>query len=368
MIVRVLVSLACVLGLLSVADAQGIFCPPRQPVFGQPGFGQPGRVPPGRTRGPQQPNVPMDKFEADGTVQGVAPGRIFMQTLTNQKWVVHLSPNAEILVKGKAESDFLQAGMYVKFNTDIDKRGKGVGKLTQMSITTPTVADPLGYWAEGAVGAPGAPAAGGANPNAAAAAPAPPLAAEPGARQPPPPSQRYTVHGRISKLDKGQMTVVAPGAKVEVEVDEKCAIDVAFADYTVARSGDKISVVRGQMPAGLVNVPAGMVAYAQAQEVEIELVNPLTGFRKQPKVVRKPGEGEKPGEGAEKPAEGAGKPAEGAQKPAEGAAAPEGGAAAKPKAGDAPPQEGGGFGDEAPAKPGKRGRVIERPKIGRAHV
>ena len=81
------------------------------------------------------------------------------------------------------------------------------------------------------------------------------------------------------------MTVVAPGAKVEAELDENVSIDVAMGDASVAKVGDRITV-KGGMPQGMGMMRPGMIGNAQANEIQIELQNPLTGPRKKP--VRKP--------------------------------------------------------------------------------
>ncbi len=265
------------LGLLAPAYGQ-VICPPRQP---QPGFKQPTQ------RGPK-----LDKFEADGTLVGMVRGRIMLQTITNQRWWIHFKPDTVVYVRGKAEADFLRPGLCIQFDAEIDRRGRSQEKITHLTITTPSVSHPMGCWPEGTLMPGMGPAAGGgaAGFGAGNVAPAKP------ARTKPPATQRYTVHGQISKLKNGKMTIVAPGGtKVEAELGENVDIDVAIADVSVARAGDRVTV-KGGMPKQMAMLRPGMIGNAQANAVEIELQKPLTGPRKKP--IRKP----LPKKPAEKPA------------------------------------------------------------------
>ncbi len=263
---RTLFFLLAVFGLLVPAYGQGmtygrgVVLPPRYPQQGK-----------GKNRGPK-----LDKFEADGTVAGVARGKVMLQTITNQKWLIHFTPQTTVFVQGKAEADFLRPGLCVQFNAEINKQGRAQEKITYLVITTPTLTNPLGCRPEAAMGM----AVAGVGPPGAGVAPLP---AAPRAK--PAASQRYTVHGQISKLINGRMTIVAPGTKVEAELDENAQIDVAMGDASVAKVGDRITV-KGGMPPGMGAMRPGAIGNAQANEVTIELLKPLTNPNKKP--VRKP--------------------------------------------------------------------------------
>ena len=67
---------------------------------------------------------------------------------------------------------------------------------------------------------------------------------------------------------------------VQIELTDEPRIKVDFADYTVAKKGDAITVSRGQRP------PA-MMGRAKATALEIVLSEPLTGPRKKKPVRAK---------------------------------------------------------------------------------
>lgn len=214
---------------------------------------------PGRGRNPE-----MDPFAAEGTVQAVIPGRIQIQTLTDQTWVVFVDPTTKVHVTGTAEADFLRRGMFIKFSAQVDKRGNVQSPIAELTIFTPSEENPVGIWPAG-VG----PAVGpGGNNFGAGMGPAPPNTKGPE-------TGFYTVGGQITSERKGKLTVNAGRGVVLIELSKKPTIGVDFADYSVARQGDKISVTRGKMF-------RGRPGLAQAQELTVVMAQPLTGPRKKP--------------------------------------------------------------------------------------
>ena len=75
------------------------------------------------------------------------------------------------------------------------------------------------------------------------------------------------------------MTIQAGNEAVSVMLDEAPTIQVDMADCSVVKQNDRIAVTRGKMFAGQLGV-------AQAQEMTIELAEPLTSVKKRP--VRQP--------------------------------------------------------------------------------
>ena len=251
---------ACVVtGLLSPADAQGI---------------RRGRDV--RTRKGVKPKlVP---FVAEGTVRAVMPGRVQMLTDSTQNWVILLDPKTVIHVTGTAEIDFLRVGMFIRFTAEVDKRGLVKEKLKRLTIFTPSQQDPPGIWPEGKGPADDKPAEG-----------EPRFGRGIGGGQAAgkaPTSEVYTIAGRITGFRKGRLTVNTGRASVQVELAESAKIDVDFADYTVAKPGDRISVTRGKM------FP-GRIGLGQAVEMSIKLSKPLSLAKKKP-VRRKPPAAKRP--------------------------------------------------------------------------
>jgi len=229
----------------------------------------------------EQPKL--ERFEATGTIAGVGRGQIQMITVTQQKWLVAVSPQAIVHVKGTAEPDFLRPGMFVRFTAALDKKGKAQEPVSELTIYTPSAEMGIGVWPEGmAVG-------------------------DVGAEEPPPPPNpfggafgvgtpavprdtgRYLVAGRMTGQRKGKLIVNFGRGTTEIELAENAGIKVDFADYTVAKQGDSISVTRGQMYPNQVMIMQAnpnAVGRAVALELEIQLSEPLGGA---PKKRTRPG-------------------------------------------------------------------------------
>ncbi len=230
-------------------------------------------------RQPEAP--PTEPFAAQGVVQQVAPGRLQIRTNTNQTWLVLIDPKAVVHVKGTAKADYLRVGQYVRFTAEIDQKGRVAGKLAELTLFTPTAPTHIGIWPEGTTGEE---QAGAEQPFGAGAG----SGADPAAQ-----TQRYTVAGRIVGARRGQLSIHAGRAMIQAELAEEPTIEVDVANYLLAQPGDKISVTKGRMPAGLMVLPPGRVGTARATELTIELAQPLTTTPPKPPRAPRP---EKPGE------------------------------------------------------------------------
>ncbi len=222
----------------------------------------------------------MEQFAAKGTVEGIVPGKIFITTFSNQNWIIWLQPTTIIHVIGIAEADFIRAGHFIKFTAEVSRRGNIREKIANLTITTPTAFDPMGVWPEGMAGAPGAPGA-----------PGEAVQDNFGGNQPDTPGKApltaiYTIHGQITKCQKGKFIVRTPRGTFKIELAEAPNIQVDFADYTRAKKGDKISITKGKMPRMNPMMPPPKIGQAKADELTIELSEPLIGPRKKSKPNR----------------------------------------------------------------------------------
>lgn len=294
MILRVTIAVLVVLGLSVTVDGQGM------------------------RRGEQGQQPKTEPFEADGTVQAIGPGRIQMLTTSNQNWMIFVAPDAVIHVTGTALPDFVRPGMFIRFDAELDKKGNASEKLKELTLFTPSPRDPVGMWPEGtapvgdaapknaagpmggggaggaAFGGGGGAAAGGgaafggggeigvsgnAGGNAGGVAAGGRSVGGAAVGGPAPTSARYTVAGRIGRVRNGRLTIQAGNEAVSVMLDEAPTIQVDMADCSVVKQNDRIAIKRGKMFAGQLGV-------AQAQEMTIELAEPLTSAKKKP--VRQP--------------------------------------------------------------------------------
>lgn len=241
--------------------------------------------------GRQGEGPPTEPFAAQGVVQQVMPGRMQILTNTNQTWLLSIDPKAEVHVKGTAKADYLRVGQYVRFTAEIDRKGRVVGKLEELVLFTPTAPGHIGIWPEGTAGEE---QAAGGQAFGAGAANGPGFGAGGGA-SPAPEAQRYTVAGRIVGARHGTLSINAARAMIQAELAEEPTIYVDVANYLLAQPGDKITVTKGRMPAGLMVLPPGRIGTAQATELSIELAQPLTTAPPKPPHVPR---GEKPGQPA----------------------------------------------------------------------
>jgi len=247
-------------------------------------YAQPGRFP--------QPQT--EPFAADGVIQAIAQGRIQILTNSNQNWLIFLDEKTVMHVTGTAEADFLRPGLFVRFSTALDKRGNAQGQVGQLTIFTPSRQQFPGVWPEGGMGGnPQNPAEGGGFGRGFGDAGGGLGAAS---------ASVYTVAGQIQGIRKNRMTVNYGRGLVQVELAENVAIKVDFADYSVAKKGDRISVKKGKM------IP-GRMGFARASELTIELSDPLTFGTKKPVRPTPPPKTRspiRPGEEEERPADGFG--------------------------------------------------------------
>jgi len=234
------------------------------PVYGQ--------VP----RGKSAPQPVMETFEAGGTIEGLMPNGIQINSNANQRWVIMIPRQAKVEVTGTATADFLRPGLYVRFTAEVDKHGTVKEKVAQLSIFTPSRETPPGLFSPEAGGAGiggGAFDGFGAGPGGGVGKPPIGIGKAPGKipgkAVPVETAKTYTVAGQITSARNNKLTVNAATAAIKFEVTDDAAIDVKVADYSLARKGDKVSV-QGRMV-------KGRLGMGEAISVKIELASPLSG-------------------------------------------------------------------------------------------
>ena len=229
------------------------------------------RIRSGREVRPPKPK--MEPFAAEGTLEAVMPGRFQILTNSTQNWIIFVDPKAIAHVTGTAEPDFLKVGMFIRFTAEVDKRGLVKDKLKQLTIFTPSQLVFPGIWPEGQEPSADKPAEAGKRFGSG-------TGASPAAGKPPT-SNVYTVAGQITGSRRGRLTVNAGRAVVRIQVADDAKIVVDFADYSVAKPGDGISVTKGKMF-------AGRIGMAQALEFTIKLSKPLALPKKKKRARAKP--------------------------------------------------------------------------------
>jgi len=234
-------------------------------------------------RGKSAPQPVMEAFDAAGTIEGLLPNGMQINSNANQRWAIVIPRQAKIELTGTATADFLRPGLYVRFTAEVDKHGTAKEKVAQLSIFTPSRETPPGLFSPEAGGA----AAGGAfdgfgpgvgKPPVGIGKPPVGIGKAPGKTSgkaaPVETAKAYTVAGQITAARNNKLTVNAGTASIKFEVTDDAAIDVKVADYSLARKGDKVSV-QGKMMKGR----PGM---GEAASVKIELASPLSGGKAKP--------------------------------------------------------------------------------------
>lgn len=202
-----------------------------------------------------------------GTVDAVGPGgvRVIANDVT---YLVAVTPQSHVSVKGTASRDFLAVGTPVAFTADLDDKGQPTGPAAEVSIFP---SDPPGIHADGAIGDE--------------------QAARPAKRRP---AGTYRVVGAIRGMAAdGSFFVAAGKDRVPLSVTEDAKILVDSANIALARKGDAVTAVgKYQQPPNLAPGQPIPPLLAQAEELKIELATPLeyTGKKRptKPKAEPKP--------------------------------------------------------------------------------
>jgi len=197
-------------------------------------------------------------MQAVGTIQAMRPGVIQVKAAAGDLWLVKIPKTAEVYVKGTAEVDFLQPGMFIEFVAQLDRKGRAQGKIKKLTICTPSQERFPGIFpSQEGVGL--LPEAGNAPKDPNAAAP-------------------YDVRAQITAIKHEKLTVNSGNAVINIELEEEPTVDVDIADYRFAKQGDKIECI-GTMENERMKM-------GQAREVHIELSEPLAAPQK--KKPRRP--------------------------------------------------------------------------------
>jgi hypothetical protein len=217
---------------------------------------------------PQQVNI-------NGTITEVSRGAIMVaDKIGNKTWKVAIPNTAKVEVTGTATVDYLAPNLTVDFKTELDEYGAMKDKVSEMTVIAPSAEQPLGIFS-------GADAAGG------------PINASAGGKTTKHTAKSVTVHGTppagpcriVGKLvnSHGKLSVQVHGTQpIELALADEVNVKVEFADYSVAISGDNITVKGTSAPGKMVmgRVVPNTTGIVQATDVKITLAETLTGTKK----------------------------------------------------------------------------------------
>jgi hypothetical protein len=168
--------------------------------------------------------------------------------------VQFVNQQSKVKVTGTATPDFLAPNMYVRFTGTFDRHGKGSDPIKDFVIFTPDANNQVGIVEAG----------GGGSSLFADSTP------QTKPKGPPPQTATYTISGKITKVNKTQMFVVAGKTKVHFEVAPDATVKLDSSDPSWASQGDKVTISGAKLGNGRV---IGV-------DVAIELSKPLVEPKK----------------------------------------------------------------------------------------
>ncbi len=206
-------------------------------------------------------------IEFTGTVGQVAPGHIEATSPSNETWILHIPPGANVQVTGAAQPDMLRPGHFVRLTATVDKRGRAHDKVNHLTLIEP--ADRPGR----RLGAfpPGQDEAGEQDVRGMAGMPA-----GGGDRA------LFDIRGRITNYRQGYLALEVPAPlfqrPLRLEVDDSLTVGLDVSDHRLAQPGDAITAKGGQIG------PKVMLA----NEVSIVLSEPVAEAKKKPPAPGQP--------------------------------------------------------------------------------
>lgn len=192
---------------------------------------------------PQRPERQRVRVDVRGTVLAIRPGLVQLDSgdLEQGPVLAAIHPkDTKVVVTGTAEPEFLRPGLFIRFETPLDRRGNATEPIRHVTIFTPDGGFSVGVSSD----------------------------------DPASDSGPYLVAGQLRSLKNEAMLIEAGDVQIKADLAEDAKVDVAISDYSLTAEGDAIHVV------GWAEVPNQVMA----ELVEITLAEKLTG----PKKKRRP--------------------------------------------------------------------------------
>lgn len=176
-----------------------------------------------------------------GTVKQVAPGQGLLVESGGKSYGLGFTNTSKVSMTGTAGSDYLNPGMFVQLEVQLDGQGKPTQEVKKLSIIEPS-----------AINQPGISSAEGPD-------------AKPGA------GGLFLVRGTVRTNKNGELTVAAGSKPMTVKLSGAMSIPVTTSDWRMAQPGDEVT---GDAQA--LNAPQGAAfTPAIAEAVTIKAVMPF---------------------------------------------------------------------------------------------
>jgi hypothetical protein len=203
----------------------------------------------------------MQVVDVKGTVDEVDDGALKVKC-EDQQYVVTLLPTfSHVQCSGTADRSFLKPGVLVKFEGEFDKKGQAKEPIEQLAIVTESETSQPGIHSDAPVDEEEQPRANRKGQ-----------------------TETYVVVGTIKMIKDTQMQVVTEEEKpIRLQLAKDAEIKVEVDDYSLASSGDEITIKGRQAVAPLGQQPGQIYA----EEVTITLAKPLESDSKAPAKKKK---------------------------------------------------------------------------------
>ncbi len=194
--------------------------------------------------------IELTAVQLSGTVAGVQPGLLLVDTPTLERWTLQVPGDTVVRVTGTAVPEVLRPGLYVRFLVRVDeRRSRALSKVSSLVIITPgnmegrepgvfpAQLDPAGAQPPevGQAGEEEIGQVGERPPNGEAGLPA----------------DLYDVRAPIRAIKGRWLTVFAPNTffepELRVELAKELAVTVDVSAYGLARPGDKFAALALQL-------------------------------------------------------------------------------------------------------------------------
>jgi hypothetical protein len=206
--------------------------------------------------------APVDalQYEDTGTLEGVQENYIKFRDSKNEEWILQVSDATKVSVSGEAEAECVRPGFYIRFTSELDKKGALTKDVEEIEIYATDGKPAVGLFAPGAGDAPGKQVR---TPNASGA---------------------FVVQGRVTAFRDGQLAVNAGGRRITGNTSKELKVKLSLEDASLAQAGDEVKVkawyYEKARPVAAFNQPGR----ALAEEVTITLAKPLAYAGKKAKT------------------------------------------------------------------------------------
>src|SRR4029077_4241330 len=79
-------------------------------------------------------------FDASATIRAVGTLGMDVTDMNGSEWKVAPEKTCKIEVKGTADPSFLKPGLMIRFNADVDKKGRATAPVNELEIVSPQTA------------------------------------------------------------------------------------------------------------------------------------------------------------------------------------------------------------------------------------